>query len=732
MTVSTLNNRVSYAGNGTTTVFSFPNKFLADADLVVIVVVNSTGIATTKTLTTHYTVSGAGASAGGSVTMLTPPATGETIIIYRDPALTQPVDLVEGDPLPVETAVERGFDRLLLQIQRLRDLTDRAVRLNDADTTGANVALPVPVANRLIAWNAAATALENKAAADVSLTTVTAFIATLLDDTDAAAARTTLGAVGLTGNETIAGDKTLSGAATFTSTTKRNGASTDQGAVNYSAASGTDTYTSTHSPALTALNTGAEFSVYFANANTSTTPTWNPDGLGAKTIKRLDGTALLAGDISGQHRLRYNGTDMLLLNSRHILLTGEELGAATVTTAARNADNTLAASTAWVRDIVGEPSSDLTIFKCGSTNLPQNATRYLKAVGTAVTATEADAQVPITYPTEFYGMKIYLSEAVPNGQTIQVKVRKNAADTDLVTTITGPTAAGAVVNVNAPSRLVFGKTLTTGYDSLSVAVVTSATFGTTNDISVSLLARVPDSNYKPVSNLSLGAPTPAVGNYSTGGEFKTAVITDTVLNTVLDDGSLPLPNHVFRTSINTQNVPTVYANGVSTNTISGTTPVSVGDRFGFSEGTANTAFAGHLVFSDFDAGHEKGVWAPIIFSATTQAQGTARYMGGYGNASHSATENDVKIPVPAGTAVRLHAVAADAIPAGQSAVITIRKNGVDTALTVTLNNTNQYASDTINSVTFADNDLMSCSCTTSATAGSNSYYVVVELVKNTP
>jgi len=49
-----------------------------------------------------------------------------------------------------------------------------------------------------------------------------------------------------------------------------------------------------------------------ANANTTTTPIVNLAGLGAKNIKKADGTAVVAGDINGYVELRYNGTDFLL------------------------------------------------------------------------------------------------------------------------------------------------------------------------------------------------------------------------------------------------------------------------------------------------------------------------------------------------------------------------------------------------------------------------------------
>lgn len=117
MTVASATSTISYAGNDSTTEFSFPYYFLDDGDLVVYIVVDSTSVPTIKTISTHYTVSGAGNVNGGTVTMLTAPATGETLHIQRWVTPTQGVDYVENDDFPAETH-EQALDRLTMLVQQ--------------------------------------------------------------------------------------------------------------------------------------------------------------------------------------------------------------------------------------------------------------------------------------------------------------------------------------------------------------------------------------------------------------------------------------------------------------------------------------------------------------------------------------------------------------------------------------------------------------------------------------
>lgn len=135
MTVTTATSRIEYAGDGSTTAFSVPFYFLANGDLKVY------QADTLKTITTHYTVTGAGNPAGGTVTFVAAPGSSDDVVIYRDPAITQSTDYVENDPFPAESH-ETALDRLTMIAQRSRDLLTRAVRLPDSEADAASMTLP--------------------------------------------------------------------------------------------------------------------------------------------------------------------------------------------------------------------------------------------------------------------------------------------------------------------------------------------------------------------------------------------------------------------------------------------------------------------------------------------------------------------------------------------------------------------------------------------------------------
>ena len=134
MTVSSTTVKNSYSGNSSTTAFAYTFKIFADTDLEVIIR-SSTGTETTKTLTTHYTVSGAGDASGGNVTFTSgnTPATGETVVIRRGVPQTQAIDYIANDPFPAESH-EEGLDRATMTTQQVQEELDRSIKLSRTNT----------------------------------------------------------------------------------------------------------------------------------------------------------------------------------------------------------------------------------------------------------------------------------------------------------------------------------------------------------------------------------------------------------------------------------------------------------------------------------------------------------------------------------------------------------------------------------------------------------------------
>jgi hypothetical protein len=130
MTVSSTTVKNSYSGNGSTTQFAYTFKIFANTDLQVIIR-SSTGTETVKTLTTHYTVAGAGDASGGSITFTSgnTPATGETVVIRREVPQTQAIDYIANDPFPAESH-EEGLDRATMTIQQMQEELDRSFKVS--------------------------------------------------------------------------------------------------------------------------------------------------------------------------------------------------------------------------------------------------------------------------------------------------------------------------------------------------------------------------------------------------------------------------------------------------------------------------------------------------------------------------------------------------------------------------------------------------------------------------
>lgn len=142
MLITGATNRIPYAGNGVTLVFAVPFKFMANSDIVA-ELVNTVGLAVTPLVQgADYNLTGAGVDAGGSLTMVVAPPAGYNLVIYCDPAVTQPLQLVDTDNLP-SSGVNSEFDRATIIARRALDLATRSVRMDEGQVNAFDPVLPI-------------------------------------------------------------------------------------------------------------------------------------------------------------------------------------------------------------------------------------------------------------------------------------------------------------------------------------------------------------------------------------------------------------------------------------------------------------------------------------------------------------------------------------------------------------------------------------------------------------
>jgi len=160
MTISSQDARTGpYNGNGSTTSFSYDFKVI-DEDHLVVTLKSSSNVETVQTITTNYTVTGVGAAGGGTVEMVTAPASGETLTISRAVPLTQEVDLANRGGVQPEV-LETAYDKLTQALQDQEELHSRVPRF-PVSSSLTNVELPLTLtADAVLSVNSAGTAFTN-------------------------------------------------------------------------------------------------------------------------------------------------------------------------------------------------------------------------------------------------------------------------------------------------------------------------------------------------------------------------------------------------------------------------------------------------------------------------------------------------------------------------------------------------------------------------------------------
>jgi len=223
MTITSNILRRDYTANGVNTTFAFDFPIFYETNStpkfsLEVIITDLVGAETTKIEITDYTITYNttdyvnGVINQGNVVLNTAPTLNYKVSILRKLNFTQNTDITTSgsDALP-GTALEGSLDKLTLINLEIKENLNRVVRLPKSSSL-TNIEFPIgsSQANQLIAINNDGTNLTTKDLADVGLAPVSTYIKTLLDDTTALQARTTLDAQQLNANLTALAN--LSGA----------------------------------------------------------------------------------------------------------------------------------------------------------------------------------------------------------------------------------------------------------------------------------------------------------------------------------------------------------------------------------------------------------------------------------------------------------------------------------------------------------------------------------------
>ena len=276
------------ATNGSTTVFPFTFTVLAKSDLKVFLV-TSANVELEFVENTNYFVTlnaDQNTNPGGFITTAITHVTGSFIFITTDAAYTQTLD-VSNVTAVYPNAFEAAFDRIVILIQQLNDRLNRAAVLPISTPSVDNYA------GSVFGINPDGTAtIKLLSDIDPTVTLLSPFIQTLIDDTTQGQARQTLGMADFVGSQFATAVTTAGTSPNFTCSTPSGGYPTS-------------------------LLPNQLLRVKFHANGVTGSNTLNRAGLGQKTLAQYDSTGNKVSSIIKANQLayvEYDGAEYVILN----------------------------------------------------------------------------------------------------------------------------------------------------------------------------------------------------------------------------------------------------------------------------------------------------------------------------------------------------------------------------------------------------------------------------------
>ena len=160
ITISDTEPRIQYTATAGQTSFTVPFAFFANADLQVFNGTSQLSFSSSPTNASQYSVTGAGVSGGGSITLGSPGATvNDVITIVREIAIERSTDFPTSGAFQIDS-LNTELDKIIAMAQQLERDLKLSPRVNTTSSSSFNLTFPDMVAGKVLSANAGGTGLE--------------------------------------------------------------------------------------------------------------------------------------------------------------------------------------------------------------------------------------------------------------------------------------------------------------------------------------------------------------------------------------------------------------------------------------------------------------------------------------------------------------------------------------------------------------------------------------------